>query len=171
MESQQILQFLYCKYIFLSLSVLYNIPTFLEIKTTIDQANNSTFTITGTSLRQNFLYFSIYKVYCKIGMDVISYVMIIVLNSFIVVKIIKSSRFRQTIATNEGTPNTQNTEIDRFQETSATVIRKSSNNSERPIRKYFCGEAAISNTTNKVRREMGMFLFNCLLMFIEYKIC
>ena len=138
---------------FLWFSVLYNVPTFFEIKTTIDHENDSTYMITGTSLRQNFLYFSIYKVYGKMAIDVVSYIMIIVLNSFIVVKIVKSSKFRKKIAKNEGTATktiTNETFLD-----GRDVSRKSSGNSTNSPNNS-PDKSTVLNTENKVRREMGM---------------
>ena len=77
-------------------------PAFFEITTAIDPENNSTYTITGTKLRQDFLYFSVYKVYCKIALDLIAYIIMLVLNSFIIAKIVHSSNFRKKITKNEG---------------------------------------------------------------------
>ena len=72
-------------------SVLYNFPTFFEITTVIDPETNST-VITGTSLRRNKVYFAIHKVYGKIAIDLIAYVLIIVLNTFIFVKMAHSTK-------------------------------------------------------------------------------
>ena len=108
--------------------------------------------ITGTSLRQNFLYFSIYKVYGKMAIDVVSYIMIIVLNSFIVVKIVKSSKFRKKIAKNEGTATktiTNETFLD-----GREMSRKSSGNSTNSPNNS-PDKSTVLNTENKVRREMG----------------
>ena len=87
--------------------------------------------------------------------------MIIVLNSFIVVKIVKSSNFRKKIMQrNEGfattTNTTQTTELETFLEVSPlpTLSRKSSNNSERSDRKS-TNETPASSTENKLRKEMG----------------
>ena len=85
---------------------IYNSPTFFEITTTIDKEDNSTsYIITGTSLRKNFIYFSVYKVYCKIAFDLFAYVIMIVLNSFIITKIVHSSQFRKKVTKNEGEAN------------------------------------------------------------------
>ena len=85
------------------LTVIWNSPTFFEITTTVDGHDNSTYIITGTSLRKNFIYFSVYKIYCKIAIDLFAYVLMLVLNSFIIIKLVHSSRFRNKMTKNEGT--------------------------------------------------------------------
>ena len=52
----------------------------------------------GTELRQNPVYTSVYVVWSKLILtDLVPYFIILVLNSFIVIKIVKSSRFRAKI--------------------------------------------------------------------------
>ena len=54
--------------------------------------------IVGTAMRQNPIYTSVYVVWSKlIFTDLVPYFIILVLNSFIVVKIVNSSRFRAKI--------------------------------------------------------------------------
>ena len=79
----------------------YNFPKFFELTTTTDPESNST-VIAVTQLRQNFVYFSVYSVYSKLAIDVFAYIMIVVLNSFIITKIVHSTRFRRRITENEG---------------------------------------------------------------------
>ena len=120
-------------------SVVYNSPVFFEITTVIDKEDNSTYIITGTSLRRNFIYFSVYKVYCKIAIDLFAYVMMIVLNSFIITKIVHSSRFRKKITRNEG------------------KIKSTENES------FLDGQAVSKMATNeeriKIRKEMGRYIY------------
>ena len=123
----------------------------------IDQEDNSTYIITGTSLRQNFYYFSIYKVYCKIAIDVFAYIMIIVLNTFIVVKLVKSSRFRKNVAKNEGNAK-RNTENETFLDLHV-VSRKSSSNS-RTATRTSSDEAEVFDTEKKLRKETGKGLYD-----------
>ena len=123
----------------------------------IDQEDNSTYIITGTSLRQNFYYFSIYKVYCKIAIDVFAYIMIIVLNTFIVVKLVKSSKFRKNVAKNEGTAK-RNTENETFLD-AHVVSRKSSSNS-RTATRTSSDEAEVLDTEKKLRKETGKGLYD-----------
>ena len=79
----------------------YNFPKFFELTTTTDPKTNTT-VIAVTKLRQNFVYFSVYSVYSKLAIDVFAYIMIVVLNSFIITKIVHSTRFRRRITENEG---------------------------------------------------------------------
>ena len=112
---------------------------FFEITTVIDKEDNSTYIITGTSLRRNFIYFSVYKVYCKIAIDLFAYVMMIVLNSFIITKIVHSSQFRKKITRNEG------------------KIKSTENES------FLDGQAVSKMATNeekiKIRKEMGRYIY------------
>ena len=82
------------KYVLKSCSFLllvsYNFSTFFEITTIIDPETNST-VIAGTSLRRNEIYFAAHKVYAKILIDLFAYVVIIVLNTFIFIKIMHST--------------------------------------------------------------------------------
>jgi hypothetical protein len=57
----------------------------------MDPETNST-VITATSLRRNKVYFAVHKVYGKIAIDLIAYVLIIVLNTFIFVKMAHSTK-------------------------------------------------------------------------------
>ena len=70
--------------------VFYNLPTFFEITTVKDPETNTT-VIAGTSLRKNMLYFAIYKVYAKIAIDLFAYIVIIVLNTAIFIKMAQSA--------------------------------------------------------------------------------
>jgi hypothetical protein len=73
-------------------TVTFNIPKFFEITTVVDPETNNT-AIVGTELRQNPLYMSIYLVWSKLILtELVPYFTILILNSFIVVKIIQSSR-------------------------------------------------------------------------------
>ena len=87
----------------------YNFPKFFELTTTTDPETNST-VIAVTKLRQNFVYFSVYSVYSKLAIDVFAYIMIVVLNSFIITKIVHSTRFRRRITENEGETTTSRPE-------------------------------------------------------------
>jgi membrane-bound ClpP family serine protease len=69
----------------------------LQVTTTVDPYTNETI-IVGTAMRANPIYKSVYVVWSKLVLtDLVPYFIIVVLNSFIVVKIIKSSRFRARI--------------------------------------------------------------------------
>ena len=128
------------------LLVIYNFPTFFEITTAIDPENNSTYIITGTSLRQNFIYFSVYKVYCKIALDLIAYVVMLVLNSFIITKIVHSSKFRKKITKNEGeATNNDNEPFLRGR----TITRRSTAKSLK--------EEEMDRNDIKTRRELGKY--------------
>ena len=84
------------------LLVSYNFSTFFEITTIIDPETNST-VIAGTSLRRNEIYFAAHKVYAKILIDLFAYVVIIVLNTFIFIKIMHSTNLGKA-PTNGHTP-------------------------------------------------------------------
>ena len=71
--------------------MLYNLPTFFEITTVVEEETNTT-TIKATSLRENKIYFAVHKVYLKIAIDLIAYVVIIVLNTFIFIRMAHSTR-------------------------------------------------------------------------------
>ena len=59
--------------------------------------NNET-VIVGTPMRQDPMYASLYVVWSKLILtDLVPYFIILVLNSFIMVKIVKSSKFRARI--------------------------------------------------------------------------
>ena len=61
----------------------------------------------ATSLRQNPIYTSVYVVWSKLILtDLVPYFIILVLNSFIVVKIVKSSKFRAKILESRNEHNT-----------------------------------------------------------------
>jgi hypothetical protein len=73
-------------------TVTFNIPKFFEIKAVVDTETNMT-VIVGTEMRQNPLYMSIYLVWSKLILtELVPYFTILILNSFIVVKIVQSSR-------------------------------------------------------------------------------
>jgi hypothetical protein len=73
-------------------TVSYNIPKFFEITTVQDPDTNNA-VIVGTELRQNPLYKSLYLVWSKLILtELVPYFTILVLNSFIVVKIVQSSK-------------------------------------------------------------------------------
>ena len=73
---------------------------YFQLTTELDPSTNET-VITTTELRRNPYYASGYVFWSKLIItDLIPYVIIIVLNSFIVVKILKSSRFRARIVRN-----------------------------------------------------------------------
>ena len=66
----------------------------------VDPYTNET-VIVGTEMRQNPIYTQVYVVWSKLILtDLVPYFVIMVLNSFIVVKIVKSSRFRAKILRN-----------------------------------------------------------------------
>ncbi|XP_059095091.1 uncharacterized protein LOC131889889 [Tigriopus californicus] len=76
-------------------SLVYNLPKFFEMETYVWPYTNET-SVRQTDLRTHELYVSLYTFWSKIiFMEVIPYVTIIILNAFIVVKIVKSSRFRR----------------------------------------------------------------------------
>ena len=70
--------------------MFYNLPTFFEITTVKDPVTNATI-IAGTNLRKNKLYFAIHKVYAKIAIDLFAYIVIIVLNTWIFIKMAQSA--------------------------------------------------------------------------------
>ena len=66
----------------------------------MDPQTNETI-IVGTAMRNNPYYASVYVVWSKLILtDLVPYFIIILLNSFIVVKILKSSQFRARIVRN-----------------------------------------------------------------------
>jgi len=132
--------------------VIYNSPTFFEITTARDNEDNSTYIITGTSLRKNFIYFSVYKVYCKIALDLFAYIMMIVLNSFIITKIVHSSQFRKKITKNEGEATTGDAESFLNNKSKSMVSRNASKG-----RLY---QAEQDQREIKTRRELGKGILN-----------
>ena len=126
--------------------MIYNFPTFFEITTAIDPENNSTYIITGTPLRQNFIYFSVYKVYCKLALDLIAYVVMLVLNSFIITKIVHSSNFRKKITKNEG--EVTNNDNEPFIK-AKSIIRRSTAKSLK--------EDDMARNDIKTKRELGKY--------------
>ena len=55
----------------------------------------------GTALRNNDIYVSVYVVWSKLILtELVPYFTILILNSFIIVKIIKSARFRRKVIKN-----------------------------------------------------------------------
>ena len=131
------------------LTVIWNSPTFFEITTTVDGHDNSTYIITGTSLRKNFIYFSVYKIYCKIAIDLFAYVLMLVLNSFIIIKLVHSSRFRNKMTKNEGTRK-KDTDYD---ETGAILEGHAASRKSIPLLSK--GETTLKLEI-KHRKEMGM---------------
>lgn len=82
----------------------YNVPKFFEVTTTKDPVTNRT-VIVGTDLRHHPLYKTLYVVWSKLILtELFPYLAIVVLNSFIIVKIIQSARFRRKVLRNEGDP-------------------------------------------------------------------
>ena len=74
-------------------TVTYNIPKFFEITTIVDPDTNHT-VIVGTEMRQNPIYMPYYLVWSKLILtELVPYFTILILNSFIIVKIIQSSRY------------------------------------------------------------------------------
>ncbi|XP_059087651.1 FMRFamide receptor-like [Tigriopus californicus] len=81
-------------------AISYNIPKFFEVTSVTDPETNLT-SIQGTALRLNSYYVSYYVFWSKfIFIEFVPYILIVIMNSFIVVKIIKSSRFRRKIMFN-----------------------------------------------------------------------
>ena len=73
------------------LTILYNIPKFMELR-----YNSETKEIYQTSMRQSPLYIALYIFWSKfIFVELIPYVTIIVLNSMIMAKIYKSTKFQK----------------------------------------------------------------------------
>ena len=75
----------------------YALVLVFQVTTKFNEATNET-EIVATSLRQDPIYTSVYVVWSKLILtDLVPYFIILVLNSFIVVKIVKSSKFRAKI--------------------------------------------------------------------------
>lgn len=73
------------------LTIVYNIPKFMELR-----YNSETKEIYQTSMRQSPLYIALYIFWSKfIFVELIPYVTIIVLNSMIMAKIYKSTKFQK----------------------------------------------------------------------------
>lgn len=78
-------------------AVLYNIPKYFELTTEVDAKTNET-AATATELRANPHYKHYYIFWSKfLLIELFPYLLILVLNSFILVKILKSSKFRKRI--------------------------------------------------------------------------
>ena len=136
--------------------MVYNSPKFWELTTYTDPETNTTI-ITGTELRQNFYYLSIYTVYSKLIIDLIAYIMIVLLNSFIITKIVHSTRFRKKITKNEGsmaTP-TRKTGGDRQYLTPEVAAGKQNRNGNE-LQIPGSNQARGSDVGNKMRRDLGM---------------
>jgi len=81
-------------------TIIYNIPKFFEVTTVVDPSTNDT-VVAPTSIRQNEIYVSVYVVWSKLILtELVPYFTILILNSFIVVKIVKSARFRRKVIRN-----------------------------------------------------------------------
>ena len=70
----------------------------------------------GTALRNNDIYVSVYVVWSKLILtELVPYFTILILNSFIIVKIIKSARFRRKVIKNhEGEDQRQQKRSNRY---------------------------------------------------------
>lgn len=81
-------------------TIAYNLPKFFELKTYTDPETGLT-SIRASGLRQNAVYRSAYVFWSKfLLIELIPYILVVIMNSFIIVKIVKSSRFRQKIMHN-----------------------------------------------------------------------
>ena len=81
-------------------AVVYNLPKFFELSTVVDPSTNAT-VITASGLRENPVYRTVYFFWSKfLLIEVIPYVLVVIMNSFIIFKIVQSSRFRQKIVAN-----------------------------------------------------------------------
>ena len=81
-------------------TVVYNIPKFFEVHTVTDPETNET-RIEVTAMRNNPIYVSVYVVWGKLILtELVPYFTILILNSFIITKIIKSARFRSKVIKN-----------------------------------------------------------------------
>ncbi len=78
-------------------TIVFNFPKFFEISCSRD-ADTNKIVVSGSEMRQNHLYVTFYVVWGKlIVTDLMPYTVIVILNSFIISKIIKSSRFRSRV--------------------------------------------------------------------------
>ena len=82
-----------------------------QVTTSVDPQTNETI-IVGTAMRNNPYYATYYVVWSKLILtDLVPYFIIILANSFIVVKIVKSSRFRARIVRNRNKTTVLNREV------------------------------------------------------------
>lgn len=89
-------------------AILYNIPKYFELQTAVDESTNQT-VIVGTALRTNPHYRTFYVFWSKfLFIELFPYLLIVILNSFILVKIVKSSKFRKKIMRNGNNRNSVN---------------------------------------------------------------
>ena len=78
-------------------TIVFNFPKFFEISCSRDPETNR-IVVSGTEMRRNHLYVTFYVVWGKLVVtDILPYTAIVILNSFIISKIIKSSRFRSRV--------------------------------------------------------------------------
>lgn len=78
----------------------YNIPKYFELRIVFDDATNTTVHM-GTPLRLNPIYINYYILWSKLLLiELIPHLTIVILNSFILIKIVKSSKFRNGIMRN-----------------------------------------------------------------------
>ncbi|CAM6054402.1 unnamed protein product [Sphagnum tenellum] len=122
-------------------AVAYNVPKFFELTTQVDPVTNETF-VTGSSLRKNPHYVSIYIFWSKfVLIELLPYLTIIVLNSFIVVKIVRSSRFRLRMM---GNARREAVEMELLSSGGESVFKRSLSRSrvvsmsEEQVRYYMC---------------------------------
>ena len=87
-----------------------------------------------------------YKVYCKLALDLIAYVVMLVLNSFIITKIVHSSNFRKKITKNEG--EATNNDNEPFIK-AKSIIRRSTAKSLK--------EDDMARNDIKTKRELGKY--------------
>ena len=133
----------------------------------IDPETNST-VITGTSLRRNKIYFAVHKVYGKIAIDLIAYVLIIVLNTFIFVKMAHSTRLSKA-----PTGNNENVPIARSSIVSSKAgDRKYSAASTTNTTVYLDvpGRNSMSASPRRVSRDFGKVLNLELLTLLFYEV-
>jgi len=84
-------------------SVVYNIPRFLEFETILQVDTNSTnnesmYQFAATGLRMNTIYIQVYVVWMKfIFVEMFPYIIIIVLNALIILRIRKAVKERQSM--------------------------------------------------------------------------
>ncbi|TRY73600.1 hypothetical protein TCAL_08729 [Tigriopus californicus] len=87
------------------LTVVYNIPKFFEMELHQDKETNMS-SIQTTELRRNPMYMSLYVFWSKfIFIEIIPYIIIMICNTFIIFKITKSARFRNSFK-HKDTPET-----------------------------------------------------------------
>ena len=137
-------------------------PTFFEITTVMDPETNST-VITGTSLRRNKMYFAIHKVYGKIAIDLIAYILIIVLNTFIFIKMARSTKLSKVPKRDN-----ENSTVRRSSIVSSNVNRRrysAGSFNHTTVYLDVPGRNSASVTPRRVSRDLGEYL-----LFESYKI-